>query len=117
MYMEKSQGHARLQVKAMQAMKAKRLSQIAKGQNAKKMVFRGLQQKTVWGLKASDLMMNKRGKIVSKKGHASALKKYTNIKGWITAVSQARQVLGVKGFHAVKKGSPLYKMAKEIYGH
>merc|ERR1711988_1951617 len=36
--------------------------------------------------------------------------------GWTTAVQKARKALGVKGFQAVKKGSPLYKKAKEIYG-
>jgi hypothetical protein len=29
----------------------------------------------------------------------------------------ARKALGVKGFVAVKKGTPLYKKAKEFYGH
>ena len=33
-----------------------------------------------------------------------------------TAVQKAHQVLRVKGFLAVKKGTPLYKKAKEIYG-
>merc|ERR1712046_485477 len=37
-----------------------------------------------------------------------------NIKGWTTAVQKARKALGVKGFQAVKKGSPLYKKAKEL---
>merc|ERR1712146_630373 len=34
--------------------------------------------------------------------------------GWTTAVQKARKALGVKGFQAVKKGSPLYKKAKEL---
>ena len=32
------------------------------------------------------------------------------------AATTARKALGVKGFQAVKKGSPLYKKAKELYG-
>merc|ERR1719408_833285 len=103
-------------MKAMKAMKAKRISKIAKGRNARAVVFRGNKEKTLTGLKKTDLMKNKAGKIVSKKAHASGLKRYSNIKGWTTAVQKARKVLGVKGFQAVKKGSPLYKKAKELYG-
>merc|ERR1719453_2465986 len=103
-------------MKAMKAMKAKKVSKIAKGKNARAVVFRGNKEKTLTGLKKTDLMKNKRGKIVSKKAHAKALKAYPNIKGWTTAESKARKALGVKGFQAVKKGSPLYKKAKELYG-
>ena len=35
---------------------------------------------------------------------------------WTDAVGQARKELGITGFMAVKKGSPLYKRAKEILG-
>merc|ERR1712185_52049 len=91
--------------KAMKAMKAKKVSKIAKGKNARSVVFRGNKEKTLTGLKKTDLMRNKRGKIVSKKAHASALKKYSNVKGWIQAVQKARKALGVKGFSALKKGS------------
>merc|ERR1719158_1954347 len=38
-----------------------------------------------------------------------------NIKGWTVAVQKARKALGVKGFVAVKKGTPLYKKAKELF--
>merc|ERR1719408_128369 len=102
--------------KAMKAMKAMKKSVIAKGKLAKLVVFRGTKEKTVSGLKKTDLMKNKRGKIVSKKAHASALKRYANVKGWIAAVQKARKALGVKGFSAIKKGTPLYIKAKEIYG-
>merc|ERR1719146_218833 len=103
-------------MKAMKAMKAKKVSKIAKGKNARSVVFRGTKEKTVSGLKKTDLMKNKRGKIVSKKAHASALKRYSNVKGWTAAVQKARKALGVKGFVAIKKGTPLYKKAKELYG-
>jgi hypothetical protein len=33
---------------------------------------------------------------------------------WTDAVSAARAKLGVKGFTPVKKGTPLYKMAKSM---
>ena len=104
-------------MKAMKAMKAKRVSKIAKGKRARAVVFSGTKEKTASGLKKSDLMKSKTGKIVSKKAHAAALRRYaTNVKGWITAVQKARKALGVKGFQAVKKGSPLYTKAKELYG-
>ena len=62
-------------------------------------------------------MKNSQGKIVSKKASAAGKRRYANtIKGWITAVQKARAALGIKGFQAVKKGSPLYKKAKEFQG-
>ena len=50
--------------------------------------------------------MNKKGKVV--------ITKFSN-RPWIKAVVQARKILGVKGFAAVKKGTDLYKKAKELY--
>ena len=55
--------------------------------------------------------------IVSKKASANGKIAYKYIEGWTIALQQARQALGVTGFLAVKKGSPLYTKAKEIYGH
>merc|ERR1712025_1187362 len=101
--------------KAMKAMKAKKVSKIAKGKLKKAVVFRGSKEKTSGGLKKSDLMKNKAGKIVSRKASAHGKKAYKNIKGWTAAVQEARKELGVKGFVAIKKGSALYKRAKEIY--
>merc|ERR1711865_359094 len=101
---------------AMKAMKAKKVSIIAKGKLRKAVVFRGTKEKTSGGLKKTDLMKTKSGRVVSKKAHANGKKAYAHIKGWTTAVQKARKALGVKGFQAVKKGSPLYKKAKELYG-
>merc|ERR1719359_276300 len=97
-------------------MKAKKVSKIAKGRFAKSVVLRGTKEKTSGGLKKTDLMKSKTGKIVSKKAHANGKKNYSNIKGWTTAVQKARKALNVRGFQAVKKGTPLYKKAKELYG-
>merc|ERR1719311_434995 len=102
-------------MKAMKAMKKKAVSKIAKGRMAKSVVFRGTKAKTTGGLTASDLVMNKRGKIVSKKATAHGKKAYANIKGWTAAVQKARKALNVKGFVAVKKGTPLYNKAKELF--
>merc|ERR1711988_1177935 len=97
------------------AMKKKSVSKVAKGRFAKSVVFRGTKAKTSGGLTKSDLVTNKRGKIVSKKSLAHGKKQYANIKGWCTAVMKARKELGAKGFMAVKKGTALYKRAKELY--
>ena len=35
-------------------------------------------------------------------------------RSWIQSVSQARKELKITGFYAIKKGTPLYKRAKEI---
>merc|ERR1712159_23558 len=101
-------------MKAMRAMKKKAVSKIAKGKRARAVVFHGTKEKTYTGLTKSDLIKNKYGKIVSKKASLRA-KKNNYIKGWITAVKQARKALGLKGFVAIKKGSALYNKAKELY--
>merc|ERR1719421_1996125 len=102
-------------MKAMKAMKKKTISKIAKGKRAKASVFLGTKEKTSSGLKKSDLMKSKSGKLVSKKQHAAGKKAYKNIKGWTAAVQKPRKDLGVKGFVAIKKGSAIYKKAKEFY--
>merc|ERR1739848_608155 len=97
-------------MKAMKAMKKKSVSKIARGQFAKAMVLRGSKEKTVGGMTAKDLFKNKRGKIVSKKRSAFAKKS-----PWIAAVAKARKALKITGFSAIKKGTPLYAKAKELY--
>merc|ERR1719164_398621 len=97
-------------MKAMKVMKKKSVSKIAKGRFAKVMVFRGSKAKTVGGLTASALTKNKHGRVVSKKRSAQSKKSL-----WIAAVQKARKALGLKGFVAIKKGSALYKKAKELY--
>merc|ERR550537_310085 len=85
------------------AMKAMKISVIAKGKRARITVFHGNKEKTATGLKKSDLMKNKSGKIVTKSQHAAGLKAYKNIKAWTVALQKARKALGIKGFSAVKK--------------
>merc|ERR1719199_235523 len=100
----------------MKAMK--RVSKFAKGRRvAKLVVFRGAKASTVGGLTKANLIRNKNGKIVSKKQSANGKKAYSFIKGWTAAVTKARKALNVKGFVAVKKGTALYKKAKEFYGN
>merc|ERR1711894_390882 len=102
-------------MKVMKAMKVKKVSVIAKGVLAKAAVFRGFKEKTKTGFTKSDLMKNKFGKVVSKKQHAAGVRNYKNIKAWTVAVQKARKLLGLKGFVAVKKGTPVYAKAKSFY--
>ena len=53
---------------------------------------------------------NKAGRLVSKKKRALG-----KLNKWAAAVKAARAELGVVGFVTVKKGTPLYEKAKEIY--
>merc|ERR1712118_481225 len=103
---------------AMKAMKksAMKVSKIAKGKYKKALVFRGSKEKTSGGLKKSDLIKNANGKIVSKKQSTAAKKRFgSTLKKWTDAVKAARKSLGLKGFVAVKKGTPLYTKAKSNY--
>merc|ERR1719235_2215590 len=103
-------------MKAMRAMKKKAVSKIARGRFAKSVVFRGTKAKTLSGLTKADLVQNKRGKIVTKKQQAKGKALYAkHAKAWISAVQKARKALGLTGFVAIKKGSPLYNKAKEFY--
>ena len=47
----------------------------------------------------------------SKKSSSKSMKKMS----WVACVAKARKELGVKGFVAIKKGTPLYNRAKELY--
>jgi len=101
---------------AMAAMKAMKVSKIAKGKFKNALVFRGTKAKTSSGLTKGDLIKNANGKIVSKKQSAAAKKRFgSTIKKWTDAVKAARKSLGLKGFVAVKKGTPLYTKAKANY--
>jgi len=60
-------------------------------------------------------MVNKRGKVVSKRSASAGNKSFKGLKKWCDATEQARKELNIKGFQAIKKGTPFYKRAKEIY--
>merc|ERR1712217_115068 len=80
-------------------------------------VWNGTSTYTKGGLMKKDLMLNKRGKVVSKKQFAAG-QKLQKKSGWTTAVMQARKELGITGFCTVNRGAQgvaLYKRAKEIY--
>merc|ERR1719352_1304141 len=48
------------------------------------------------------LIVNKRGKIVTKKQAAAGKKAYANISGWHKATMQAKKALGLSGFIPIK---------------
>eukprot|EP00438_Fugacium_kawagutii_P004100 Skav205161 [mRNA] locus=scaffold2749:36122:36511:+ [translate_table: standard] len=101
-------------------MKKKAVSKIARGKRAKIAVFKGNKEKTASGQSASDLMINKRGKVVSKKQSAAGKNRYDkNLSAWNTALTKARKELGIKGFYAINgktaQGKALYAKAKAIY--
>merc|ERR1712141_8813 len=100
--------------------KAKRVSIIAKGKRARSAVFSGRKEKTVSGLKKSDLVKSSLGKVVSKKASARAKRLYANsgFKKWIDACKKARKELGLKGFVAIggksAQGKALHAKVKSI---
>merc|ERR1712039_987629 len=106
----------------MKAMKAKKVSVIAKGKRAKAAVFKGKKAKTASGLTKDALTKSKSGKIVSKKASARGKKNWAGsaLKKWIDALKQARKQLGITGFCAVNgktaQGKALYAKTKSILG-
>merc|ERR1712055_1089067 len=101
--------------------KAMRVSKIARGRGAKARVFNGSKASTVGGLKKSDLVRNKDGKVVSKKSSIRAKKAYqkNGLGKWTKAVQAAKKSLGIKGFQIIggktSKGQALLKKARSIF--
>merc|ERR1719373_298767 len=89
--------------KSMKAMKAKKVSVIARGRGARARVLAGSKQKTGTGMTKDKLMRNKAGKVVSKKASVAARKKWekNGLKAWADAVKKARKELGLTGFVAI----------------
>ena len=93
-------------MKAMKAMKKKPIS----AKLARRHLFAGKITKNKSGYTKADFVKNKSGKVVSKKASLRAKKS-----PWIAACQAARKELKIKGFSVIKKGTPLYKKAKELY--
>merc|ERR1719318_2149136 len=87
-------------MKSMKRKKAMWVSKVARGRGAKARVFRGGKERTSGGLKKSDLVKNKDGKVVSRKAsqRAKNSKNGKKIAAFGKAVAQARRALGIKGF-------------------
>merc|ERR1712066_1024852 len=100
------------------AMKAKRVSKVARGCFAKALVLRGSKEKTAGGLTRDALTRNKRGKIVSKRASAQGKHRYKNIEAWVESVVAARKALQMQGFVAINgksvQGKALYVKSKAL---
>merc|ERR1719436_175568 len=98
-----------------------RVSKIARGRGAKSRVFNESKAATGGGLKKSDLIRNKSGKVVSKKSSAAGKKRYqkNGLAKWTQACKQARKALGIKGFQVIggktSKGQALLKKIRSLY--
>merc|ERR1712196_309137 len=97
---------------AMKAMKAMKKKKPISAKLARRHVFAGKISKTKSGYTAAAFKKNKIGKIVSKKVSAQAK---APLGPWVAACQQAKKALNMKGFAVIKKGTPLYTKAKELY--
>merc|ERR1719297_674983 len=101
--------------------KAMKKSKVASGKLAKALVLRGAREKTTGGLTKSQIMKNKRGKVVSKAMSELRRKKYkgSKLEAWTKACAAARKELGITGFVALNgkapQGRALYAKAKANY--
>merc|ERR1712129_81036 len=101
--------------------KAMKKSKIAAGRLAKALVLRGAREKTSGGLRQSQIMKNKRGKVVSKMRSEMSRKKYkgSKLEAWTKAVKAARKELGITGLVDLNgktaQGRALYAKAKANY--
>merc|ERR1719215_322944 len=102
------------------AMKAKKVSKVARGVGAKSRVFRGVKECTGGGLTKDKLTLSKRGRVVSKAMSAASKKKFASspLKKWADATKAARKALGLVGFVPVggktAAGKALYAKAKSL---
>jgi len=100
------------------AMKAKKPTKVARGRFAKSMVLKGRRERTTGGLRRDDLMVNKRGKTVSKKASAQGKRAFRNVEAWLDCMMQARKALHIVGFVPVNgntlQGKALYVKTKAL---
>merc|ERR1712053_16937 len=115
--------------KASKPMKAKRVSKRKAVRKPKRVtkkmqtgsmrqVWNGSKTYTKGGLTKSNLMLNKRGKVVSKKTYAHGQKAFAGIKGWTVALAKARKELKITGFVKLNRGEQgvaLYNLAKKYH--
>merc|ERR1712176_368508 len=95
----------------------KKVSKVARGKRSKVAVWHAWKgkAKTTSGKTKKDMKKDKEGKIVYKKKPAQGEKAFSNIAKWVAATKKAREVLGLKGFAAMKKGTGLYSKTREFY--
>jgi len=105
--------------KAVRRTKVKKPKRVTKKMQtgSKRKVWNGTAKWTKGGLTKADLMLNKKGRVVSKKMFAKG-KALRSKSGWMTAIMKARKELGITGFCTVNRGAQgvaLYKRAKELH--
>ena len=81
----------------------------ADASRARKVVLAGELKQTLGRLGTTDLFKGEGGKAVSRRRHAAGKKN-----PWTQAISEAREKLGLHGFVACKRGTPLYLLAKKL---
>merc|ERR1711994_613788 len=94
--------------------KAKRVTRKMQTGSMRK-VWNGTATYTKGGLVKADLMLNKRGKVVSKKQFKQGQRLMKKNGGWASAVMKARKELGITGFCIINRGAQgvaLYKRVK-----
>merc|ERR1711972_1226870 len=102
--------------KASKPMKAKRVSKRKAVRKPKRVtkksmtgsmrqVWNGTKTYTKGGLTKSSLMLNKAGKVVSKKMNKAGHKNAAPIKAWTADCTKARKALGITGFVALNRGA------------
>merc|ERR1711981_102833 len=115
--------------KASKPMKAKRMGKRKAVRKPKRVtkkmqtgsmrqVWNGSKTYTKGGLTKSNLMVNKNGRLMSKKAHAVGKKAFAGVKSWNVALSKARKELGITGFVAINRGDmgvKLYNLAKKYH--
>ena len=93
---------------------------VATGSYAKAVVFAGRKEKTPQNQTKSDLMKNRKGKVVSKAASAAGEQKKKYLYEWSRAVQRARHDLGIVGFCPVggktPQGKRLMKKARYLCG-
>ncbi|CAD7935041.1 unnamed protein product [Amoebophrya sp. A120] len=107
---------------AMKMKTMKKKSAKEKPTKSKTLVYKGKRPKTTGGLTKADLKVNKRGKVVSKKASAAAMKKPQAkiIVKWSSCVKQARASLGFQGVFVpvggkTERGQRLYRETRMLY--
>ena len=114
--------------KASKKRKAKKTKKVVRRKSARKprkpktvgkkwQVYKGTRVRTAGGLTKADLVMNNRGKVVSKKRNKRGLKlfKSTRMGAWVAACAKARKELNLTGFVPCKKGSAYYTLTRKYF--
>merc|ERR1719201_3321917 len=101
---------------AMKAMKAMKVSKVATGKLSKSSVFRGTKERTSGGLKKSDLIKSKTGKVVSKKkvGGCQETLQRQRFGQMVPCSASCPQSFGLEGLCGGEEGNASLRQGKII---